>query len=82
MNHFITTSVLILFIVNFCWYNPVKSQYPPAFRAFDLEDEYPEMPGRYSPSMHKDHATHFNYKDRFRWSKRVPPYITGGIRYR
>ncbi|VDP31080.1 unnamed protein product [Schistosoma margrebowiei] len=55
---------------------------PPTFRAFDLEDEYPEIPGRYSPSMHKDHAAHFNYKDRFRWSKRVPPYITGGIRYR
>ncbi|CAH8639870.1 unnamed protein product [Schistosoma rodhaini] len=82
MNQFMVTSVLIFVIVSFCWYNPVKSQFPPNFRTFDLEDDYPEIPGRYSPSMHKDHTTHFNYKDRFRWNKRVPPYITGGIRYR
>ncbi|CAH8558266.1 unnamed protein product [Schistosoma turkestanicum] len=81
-HHFMAATLFILFIVNFCWFIPVKSQFSPTFQMSDSEDEYPETTGRYSPSMHRGHPTYFNYKDRFRWSKRVPPYITGGIRYR
>nr|AAX31044.1 SJCHGC09751 protein [Schistosoma japonicum] len=83
MNYSMSTIVLLILIVSLCCYVPVKSQLPSTYQLLDTDDEYLDPSGQYSSStiQHKLHIPHYNYKDKFRWNKRVPPYITGGIRY-
>ncbi|KAK4467645.1 hypothetical protein MN116_008586 [Schistosoma mekongi] len=85
MNYSMRTIILLILVVNFCCYISVKSQLPSTYQLLNSDDEYLDTPRQYSSTIqHKLHIPHYYYyhnKDKLRWSKRVPPYITGGIRY-
>ncbi|CAH8600925.1 unnamed protein product [Heterobilharzia americana] len=74
--------VLLLSVIGLCWYTPVTCHSLPDSDLWEHgnDGDSEEVTRRFLISLLRGLGLRREYTKQ-QWSKRVPPYITGGIRY-